>query len=114
MDIADKAEQSPDVHRIRDAQFSAFKLLDTELVPANDITPEDQFPEFGDFLQTAVSEDSSGPPLYVECPEDLARGLMEIDIEPGDWFRIGEAQKIDGRWSVDVTAGSDRTGDEKS
>lgn len=114
MDLNDKASESPDVHLIRDAQYSAYRLESTELTPADEISEEDEFPQFGDFLETSLSEDGEGPPMYVECPQDVARQLVEFDIGEGDWFRIGEAVKVDGEWSVDVSEGADRAGDEDS
>lgn len=107
MDINDKAVETPDVMLMRDAQYSGFILEDTELAEADDITAEGEFPEFGEFLECSVTE--GGRSVFVECPQSLAAGLVELEIAAGDGFRIGEAVKRDGAWDVDVSAGVEKS-----
>jgi hypothetical protein len=112
--LSDKAAESPDVELIRDAQYSAWRLADDELVAADELTDEGEFPKYGDYLPVYVSDDDDAEPLYIECPQGLASALLEAGIEVGEWFRIGEARKVDGAWQVDVTEGAERADSEKS
>lgn len=109
MNIDDKATESPDVRLMYDAQHSGYRLLSTELVPADEITDEDEFPEFGDFLSVALPGSGDESQLYVECPQSLAAGLVGLEVEDGDEFRVEAASKVDGEWQVEVTAGAKKS-----
>lgn len=106
MDLNDKAEESPDVTLIGDAQYSGYRLRDTELKPADELTDEDEFPEYGDFLPVGGGD---FPEMWIECPQSLAQGLVELDLEPGDEFRITEAVKRNGTWDVTVEPGAEKS-----
>lgn len=103
--LEDKATESPTIDLLRDAQYSGFYLADDELVSADELSDEDEFPQYGDFLPVRTRDDDEQPVMYVECPQGLAQELVETGIEPGDGFRIDRAQKVDGVWNVDVSEG---------
>lgn len=112
MDLNDKAQETPDIDLIRDAQYSAFRLVSTELTPADELTGEDDFPQFGDFAECEIPDGDGGTAaeeVYVEVPQDLAAQLVELGIGEGDEFRVGEVTKVDGEWAVDVKAGSEKS-----
>lgn len=109
MKIGDKAEASdaPDVYLPRDS-IGLYKLKDDELHESDDITPEGEFPEYGDFLQVVQATGGANPgwgeKAYVSCPGDLAKKLVDMEIEPGDCFRIQSTRKTaDGSWSYSIS-----------
>lgn len=111
MKIGDKAKESPDVYLIRDAQYSAYRLVSDDLAPADEVTDEGEFPQYGDFAICDLPDGDGGfaGKIYVEVPQDLAAGMVELGIEPGDEFRIGEATKVDGEWQVTVEPGAEKS-----
>lgn len=98
MNLEDKARDSPDVDLARQSAPGAYRMLTTDLEAANDLTPDGDFPQFGDFLKVE-RVGSDGTEKYIECPAALARWLVhEADASPGFCFRIRSVQKIDGEW----------------
>lgn len=97
MDIEDKAQETPDVDLARQSAPGAYRLESTELTDANDVTPEGDFPEYGDFLEVTGTSGEQ----FIECPAALARWLVDNGIEAGDGFRIVSVQKVDGEWEYD-------------
>lgn len=106
MKISDKAESAdqPEVKLARQSAPGVYRLDTDELEPADDLTGEDQFPQYGDFLK--VGHPTGGDnrfenheEMYIECPADLARWLVEDEVEIGDHFRILDVWKDDGEWS---------------
>lgn len=110
MDLNDKAKETPDIDLLRDAQYSGYRLVSTELTPADELTDEGEFPQFGDFLQVALPDGSDSPPVkWIECPQGLAQALVELDLGDGDEFRIEAATKVDGEWQVTVEPGAEKS-----
>lgn len=97
MNLKDKAKDRPEVQLARQSAPGAYRMLTTELVSAEDLTPEGEFPEYGDFLQVGrVGTDAT---QYIECPAALARYLVnDLEAAEGDQFRIESVTKIDGEW----------------
>lgn len=95
--LDEKAQGSPEVALVRQSQASVYGLRELELSEADELTPEGEFPEWGDFLP--VEHDRVD---WIECPQALARWLIEEELTEGDWFRIISVQKVDGEWVYDV------------
>lgn len=57
------------------------ELLSDELVPADEITPEGEFPQYGRFLRVRAG----GSEEYWECPQSLAAMVIEKaeEVETG-------------------------------
>lgn len=106
MKLAEKAESSPDVSLARQSAPGVYRLTTDDLVSADELTDEGEFPEFGDFLEvekargTSAEDASWGPSQFIECPQGLARWLVE-NIDVGDGFRVVSVQKVDGEWQYD-------------
>jgi hypothetical protein len=98
MKLEDKAADRPDVKLARDSAPGAYELLTDELVSADELTDEDEFPQFGDFLRVG-RPGADGAETHIECPAALARWLVGEGIEIGDVFRIRSVQKLDNEWS---------------
>lgn len=102
MDIADKASAARDVVRASGTENQPYRLESTELTPADEIGGEDEFPQYGDFLDVTALDgngDELGP-RWVECPGALARCLQDVD---GDAFQVLTVEKTeDGAFRFDV------------
>lgn len=98
-DLEEKAQETPEVSLARQSAPGAYRLEDTELIEADSLTGEGEFPEFGEFVETT---NSSGETEYVEVPQDLAAQLVEHEIGTGDHFRIVQVSKIDGSWEYEI------------
>lgn len=105
MKLGDKAEQSDrDEVRLARDSVGAYRLESDELVPAAEISDEDEFPKYGDFLATRELRQVSGQvevgdKVLVEVPGALAKQLVAQEIEPGDAFRIQSVRKnAAGEW----------------
>lgn len=104
MNIDEKAETSPDIDLARQSAPGAYVLRSRELESADDLTDEDKFPEYGDFLpvwkakQGGNGSIEKGAERFIECPADLARWLVENELQIDDSFRVVANRKIDGEW----------------
>jgi len=105
MKLGDKAEQSDrDEIRLARDSVGAYRLESDELVPAGEISGEDEFPQYGDFLATrelrqVAGEVEVGENVLVEVPGQLAKQLVEQGIGEGDGFRIQSVRKnAAGEW----------------
>jgi hypothetical protein len=95
MKIADKANTTNlDIDLARYSAARAYKLLSDELVASDELTPEGEFPQFGDFLHVGTQTGTQ----YIECPRALAEWLVDTEIAVGDGFRIRTVRKVDGEW----------------
>lgn len=103
MKISDKAQETPEIDLAKQSAPGAYRLADDELVEADEITEEGQFPKFGDFLpvkalrQTENGVETNGE-MYIECPQALAQWLVENEIEIGEDFRVISNRKVDRNW----------------
>lgn len=94
--IEDIAEESVTVYRPDDTRGVQLTILEFDTVDADEVSPEDEFPEFGDWMPV---EDEDGNETYVEMPQGLARLLLDADAEAGDTFEVLSVSKgVDGRW----------------
>jgi hypothetical protein len=95
MKIADKANtDTQDIDLARYSAARAYKLLTDELVEADELTPEGEFPQFGDFLHVGTTAGTQ----YIECPRALAAWIVDAGLSIGDGFRIRTVSKVDGEW----------------
>lgn len=101
MNLEDKAEESPTVYLAGSLTESEYRLTTTELVGADELTPEGEFPQYGDFLEVQERSPVDGTDrgtVHVEVPSALARWLVE-HVEKGDWWTVNGAEKgEDGTW----------------
>jgi hypothetical protein len=107
MDIAEKAETTRDVVRVGESVDSRYRLQDTELTEAAAIGGSESFPRYGEFLDVVLVDTDGAAlgPRWLECPGDLARQLVELEVGVGDTFAVDGADKTsDGAWSVLVAA----------
>lgn len=110
MDLNEKATSARDVVRAGETEATWYRLESDELTEAAEIGGENEFPQFGDFLDVTATDgngDDLGP-RWVECPGDLARSLVEAEISAGDRFQVTEAAKAeDGAWSFEIQTDDD-------
>ena len=112
--LGDKAAESPEVSLAKQSAPGLYRLNadgedieDIDLVPADELTPEGEFPQYGDFLEVGVPSDTGteNPSFdqteYIEVPGALAAWLVE-EAEPGAVFRIRQVVKIDGEFDYDI------------
>jgi hypothetical protein len=110
--LGDKATETPEVQLVRQSAPGVYRLPDDgwsieaiELVPADDLTAEGEFPQYGEFLELETTNGGADPTVdsieFVECPEAFARWLVE-NGEPGEWFRIAQVRKVDGTWEYTI------------
>jgi len=103
MDLQDKAEETPEVSLARDLIESEYELTGTELVGADELTAEGEFPQYGDFLEVHEYSPVDGTDrgeVFIEVPAALARWLVE-NVEEGERFRVVSVRKVDGEYSFD-------------
>jgi len=95
MKIADKANTTTeDIDLARYSAARAYKLLTDELIAADELTPEGEFPQYGDFLHVGTTAGTQ----YIECPRGLAEFIGDNELQIGDGFRIRTVSKVDGAW----------------
>lgn len=108
MKIEDKAADSPEVDLARQSAPGVYMLESKELKTADEVTPEGEFPEYGDFLPVrravGTGDDASWSETtkFIECPSGLARELVDLEISTGDGFRIVSLQKVDSEWRYEI------------
>lgn len=106
-DLDEKAQETPDIDLARQSAPGAYVLDGKELSAGDDLTPEGDFPEYGDFLPVRRAHrgedgiEATGDRRWIECPQALAKWLVETGLDVGDGFRIKTVQKVDGRWDYD-------------
>lgn len=115
--LEDKAEQAETEVRLASDAPGVYELNSPELAPADEVSAEGEFPQYGDFLDTTTVVDArtfeedpdtawtdeGGQQVYVECPGDLAGTLVETGVEAGDVFAISQVNKSqDGAWKFVV------------
>lgn len=104
-DIEDLASTARDVVRASEVADQPYRLEDTETTEAAEIGGEDEFPQYGQFLD-AVAIDADGEelgPRWVEVPGGLARELVNAEISTGDCFQVEDASKgNDDAWTFEI------------
>lgn len=91
-------EETPEIVLARQSAPGAYILESEELAHADDLTDEDEFPEFGWFMPVTGTSGRE----FVECPQDLDSKLLHLGIEPGDGFRIRSVRKVEGSWRYEL------------
>ena len=112
MKLGDKSERAdrPEVRLARDS-MGIYTLQSLDYWGANEISEEDEFPKYGDFLKCRTTTGGADPEwdveVFVECPLGLEEELLDLGIEDGDCFRIQQVSKTaDGEWSYTVVGDS--------
>lgn len=106
MDLSEKAEETPDVILAGDLHESAFETTETELIPADELTGEDQFPKYGDFLEAVEYSPYDGTcrgTVWIEVPSDLAGILLERELTDGTRWVVEQSRKVDSEWQFEVS-----------
>lgn len=110
MKIGDKAQMADqDEIRLARDSMGLYKLESDQLVEADDLSPEGEFPEYGDFLEAVTTTGGANPswntPVFVECPGNLAKQLVDMGlVEEGAAFRINSVRKnASGSWEYSVS-----------
>lgn len=101
-DHAKRAEE--EVRTVANATGHTYRVESDELLEADEIG-DDEFPQYGEWLETTDRPDA-GKTVYLETPPVLAKELVDAvahnaDLE-GRLFTLSEAEKVDGRWTVDL------------
>lgn len=103
-DLEDKAAggDGPEVVLAPDGP-GYYRLEDRQLVEAEELSPEGEFPKYGEFLEVVRltrTGEPRGPSEYLECTQDLARKLIDLSLGAGDKFTVKSTSKDNrGRWS---------------
>lgn len=105
MKLGDKSERAdrPEVELASGNPIGIYRLESDEYVDADEISPEGEFPKFGDFLEVSSTTGGAEPEwnvdVFLECPLGLEEELLELGVDVGDSFRIGQVSKTaDGEW----------------
>jgi len=106
MKLGDKAAETPEVSLASQLTGSVYELIDDELVAADELTPEGEFPQYGDFLEVQEESPVDGTErgkVHIEVPTNLAQLLVE-EIAPttSGKFRVVSHQKVDGEHRYEV------------
>lgn len=102
--LSEKADRGPRVVLAGDLVESQYSHDVEELMNADELTPEGEFPQYGDFLPVEERSQMDGTfrgECYVEVPAALAEWLVE-NTEPGDWWQVRAAEKVEGEWQVEA------------
>jgi len=103
--LTDKAEANRPARRAEDLPAAMYRLDDTELVDAEQIGSEDEFPLYGDWIdatEVGRTGDVHGE-RWLECPAALAQELVDLGVGRGDVFAVQSASKdSDGNWTFAV------------
>lgn len=108
-DIREKAASTS--HEVRlptEQEGQSGEILSAELVSADEISPEGDFPEYGDFLW--VENSTTGSEEYWLCPVGFAAEIVDVDEEVdevvGRLVIVEDTTKTDGGWQYTVTVKS--------
>lgn len=114
--ISDKADEAdgPEVVLTSDlGEAAPAKIATDQLVEADDLTPEGQFPEFGEFMEMRRVND--GETVYWECATSLADVVVEAVSEaeaalPGTQINVefvAKAPSGEWRYTLDIDPDSE-------
>lgn len=117
MDLREHAERDgKDIVLAREAH-GVYQLENTETVPADSISPDGEFPKFGDYAQvTKLTRYGEETELaWLEAPHGLAVALKQNGlIEMGATFWVRNVAKdTEGAWSFDLEPGLPPAPDEE-
>jgi len=107
--LKDKADSGDNAEVVLASDVAGvYRLRDTELTSHENIRDTDDFPQYGEFLNTvkvrAVDDEwSEGKNAWVECPASLAGDLVDRSVDPGDVFAVSSPTKgPGGNWQFTV------------
>jgi len=97
-DLREKAATGPDATRMEHAAGELFVVVNPALYAPEEVSPEGEYPELGDWLET---EDG-----YLECPGALARDILEV-VDQEDYafpleISILAAEVVDRQWEIET------------
>lgn len=106
MNLKDKAADTVDVSLSNQLTGSVYEIVTDELVEADELTPEGEFPQYGDFLKVeeySPVDDTERGETHIEVPRDLAKWLVDELMPESETnrFRIVSHQKVDGEHQFD-------------
>lgn len=97
-DLREKASSGPEAVRFQDANGETFRVESPAMYAPDEISPEGEYPELGDWLET---EDG-----FLECPRALAAELVEAvdynDVSFPAVVKVTSAELVDGEWRVET------------
>jgi len=105
MDLSDKAAETPDVCTAKSLVESHYEMTGTELVEADELTEEGEFPKYGDFLpveEYSPYDDTHRGEVYIEVSQRLAQWLTE-NVDVGERFEVERTWKEDGERRYEAT-----------
>lgn len=106
MNLKDKAAEVPDVSLANQLTGSVYEIVNDELIPADELTDEGEFPKYGDFLEVNEYSPVDGTPrgqTYIEVPRGLAQWLVDelLPRSDVDQFRVLSHEKRDDTHQFD-------------
>lgn len=113
-DLEDHAEtyDGPEIVTVQDLASRPPGVIKSDtLVSADELTDEDEFPEFGEFLEMEVGEDTE----YWEVPSSLASVVVErveeLELETeGSVLDVQNSWKgSSGEWNYQISMHEDGT-----
>lgn len=98
-DLREKADPGPNAVRFQDAEGESFKVESPALYGPTEISAKGEYPELGDWLETADG--------FLECPRQLAAELVDAvdhdDVSFPAVIEVDSAELSDGEWRVVAT-----------
>ena len=98
-DLREKARSGPDAVRFQDAKGESFVIMSPALYDPAEVSPKDEYPELGEWLET---DDG-----FLECPRQLAAEIVAAvdnnDVGFPALVEIDSAKLADGEWRVETT-----------
>jgi hypothetical protein len=98
-DLRQKADSGPNAVRFSDTEGDSYVVQSPALYEPTAISPESDYPQYGDWLETADG--------YLECPRQLAGVLVEAvdydDVSFPALVEINSTELVDGEWRVEAT-----------
>jgi len=111
--LGDRATENVDVTLAGDLIESEYQLpadveqlADVELLEADKITGEGEFPQYGVFLKVKERSPYDGQSrgeTHIEVPQALASWIVDGEAQPGDYFAVDRSRKKNGTWQFDVS-----------
>jgi len=97
-DLREKAATGPDATRMENAAGESFVVVNPALYAPEEVSPEGDYPELGDWLETRDG--------FLECPGALARELLAV-VDNQDFafplrVHVLSAEVVDREWSIET------------
>ena len=105
-DLREKAVQGPSAVRISEAESKTYRVENPALYSADEISPADEYPQYGDWL--SVIDDDGEQEGYLECPRGLAQQLVEVVDHDDLGFpmdvTVDSSRLVEEEWQVEISA----------